>query len=50
MGNTNYTCQDYRLEMHLLALKIRLKDNRLDEHEKKEIEEEMKRVEEQIGL
>ncbi len=51
MGDVSkYTCKDYRLERYLLALKMRLKDNKLDEHEKREIEEEIEKVEKQMGL
>ncbi len=45
-----YTCNDYREEMILLGLKRRLALEKLDENEKKEIIEQIKKNEKAMGL
>lgn len=46
----NYTCNDYRAEMILLALQRRLSRPELGEREKKEIQAEIERVKEEMGM
>ena len=43
-----YNCADYREEMMLLSLKMRLNDKKLSEKEKKIINIEIKRIESDI--
>jgi len=40
-----YTCLDYRQEMTLLALKMRLSSNEISEKEKQHILSEIKKIE-----
>ena len=49
-AKTVYTCNDYREEMTLLALRNRLKDNGLSMDERRQIEEEIRRLEKRIGM
>ena len=48
--NANYTCNDYRQEMILLALQRKLAEENLSEAEKATIQEEIRRIEEQMGM
>ena len=48
--NANYTCNDYRQEMILLALQRKLAGEDLPEPEKKRVQEEIRRIEEQMGM
>jgi hypothetical protein len=48
--NANYTCNDYRQEMILLALQRKLAGADLSESEKTRIQEEIRRIEEQMGM
>jgi len=45
-----YTCTDYRLEMVLLSLQRRLAKGDLSEAEKKEIKQQIQRLETQMGM
>ncbi len=45
-----YTCSDYRLEMILLGLTRRLTEESLSEEEKKQLLEEIHRIEIAMGL
>jgi len=47
---SNYTCNDYRAEMILLSLQRRLNRPDIGEHERKEIEAEIDRVKEEMGM
>jgi hypothetical protein len=47
---SSYTCNDYRLEMILLALQRKLEKGDLAEEEKKALREEIRRVESQMGM
>ena len=49
-GNLRYTCNEYRDEMTLLALRNRLKRDALTEEERREIEAEIRRFEERVGV
>jgi len=46
----NYTCNDYRAEMILLSLQRRLNRPDLGEREKREIQAEIERVKEEMGM
>ncbi len=48
--NKNYTCNDYREEMILLALRRKLADKDLSEAEKKRVQNEIRRIESQMGM
>lgn len=48
--NANYTCNDYRQEMILLALQRKLAEEDLSEPEKAAIQEEIRWVEKQMGM
>jgi hypothetical protein len=45
-----YTCNEYREEMMLLALRQKLADSRLDKNEKSVLEKEITALEKKIGL
>ncbi len=45
-----YTCQEYREEMILLALRQRLERHNLSPEERREIEQQIKEIEEKMGL
>ena len=45
-----YTCNEYRMEMILLALRRRLAKPDLSEAEKKSIEAEIQRVKTEMGM
>lgn len=45
-----YTCAEYREEMALLGLMRRLGNTRLSEDERKKIEEEIHRLELEMGM
>lgn len=47
---SNYTCNDYRLEMILLSLKRRLSSEDLSDAEKLAIRNEIRRIEAQMGM
>lgn len=46
----NYTCEDYRKEMRLMALRKRLEEEDLSKEEKVRIGEEIRRLEEEMKL
>lgn len=48
--NPSYTCNDYRAERILLALEQRLNQPGLSEAEKRELEEEIKKKEAEMGM
>ncbi|MFP4226248.1 MAG: hypothetical protein ACLFRF_05925 [Desulfobacterales bacterium] len=48
--DSRYTCTDYRLEMVLLSLRRQLAHEDLSEAEKTEIQQEIKRLEAQMGM
>jgi hypothetical protein len=48
-GNS-YTCTDYRAEMILLGLALRLKDEGLDNRQKEELQREIKTIEAEMGM
>jgi len=45
-----YTCEDYRNEMMLLALRKRLQQGDLSQEEKSKLIEEIKKLEEEIKI
>ena len=45
-----YTCTDYRKEMMLLSLKLRLQQENLTEKERAALIEEIRKLEQQMGL
>ena len=45
-----YTCTDYRKEMTLLSLKLRLQQENLTEKERAALLEEIRKLEQQMGL
>lgn len=45
-----YTCEDYRSEMQLVALKKRLQQEDLSKEEKSKLIEEIKQLEEEMNL
>ena len=49
-GGSAYTCNDYRDEMTLLALRNRLNSASLSEEERRKIEQEIKRFEKRVGM
>ena len=49
-GSSAYTCNDYREEMTLLALRNRLNSASLTEEERRKIEREIKRFEDRMGM
>jgi hypothetical protein len=49
-SNRRYTCREYREEMTLLGLKQRLKNVDLTEEERRRIEEDIRRLEIEIGM
>jgi hypothetical protein len=49
-GSSAKTCSDYREQMTLLALRNRLNDTGLSEDEKRQITEEIRRLEKRTGL
>lgn len=53
MGDPNkpqYTCNEYREEMILLGLQRRLADKTLTDKERRAILDEIRRVEQQMGI
>ncbi len=49
-GSSPYTCNDYRDEMTLLALRNRLNTAELSEKERRQIEKEIREFEKRIGM
>jgi len=49
-NNGQYTCNDYRGEMILIALKKKLVNKNLSDHEREELKKEIEKVEKRIGL
>lgn len=49
-GAVKYTCAEYRSEMILMALLKRLEEPGLGPDEKKNIQEEIRRLENEMGL
>jgi len=47
---SNYTCNDYRLEMILLSLRRRLSKEDMSESEKDSIRKEIRRIEAEMGM
>jgi hypothetical protein len=47
---SNYTCNDYREEMILVGLRKRLNRPGITKEEKEELLEEIKKIEQQMGL
>jgi hypothetical protein len=47
---TSYTCSDYRMEMILLALQRKLSRKDLSEAEKEAVRDEIRKVEERMGM
>ena|GEM_PF-3794306 len=45
-----YTCEDYRQEMKLMALRKRLEEEDLSKEEKARLAEEIKKLEQEIKL
>ncbi len=45
-----YTCTDYRKEMMLLSLRLRLQQENLTEKERAALLEEIRKLEQQMGL
>jgi hypothetical protein len=45
-----YTCTDYRMEMMLIGLKRRLADPGLHDQEKKELLEQIRKLESEMGM
>jgi hypothetical protein len=45
-----YTCNDYRQEMMLAGLRKQLANPDLDESEKKQLEEQIRQLEAEMGL
>jgi hypothetical protein len=45
-----YTCNDYRQEMMLAGLRKQLANANLDESEKKQLEEQIRQLEAEMGL
>ncbi len=45
-----YTCEDYRSEMQLVAIKKRLQQENLTKEEKLKLIEEIKQLEEEMNL
>ncbi len=45
-----YTCTDYRTEMMLLGLKLRLEKDELDDEEREALLSQIRKIEEQMGL
>jgi hypothetical protein len=45
-----YTCNEYRQEMMLAGLRKRLADPNLSESEKKQLEQEIRQLEAEMGL
>jgi hypothetical protein len=50
MASNNYTCNEYREEMILMALQKRLATSELTPRERQEIQEEIKRVKTSMGM
>lgn len=50
MATGRYTCTDYRAEMTLLGLRLRLKDEGISAEEKARILEQIRKIEEEMGL
>jgi len=48
--NHRYTCREYREEMTLLGLNQRLKDADLTEEERRRVEEDIRRLETEMGM
>ena len=46
----DYTCNEYRTEMILLGLQRRLQDDDLSEAEKKKIKEQIREIEQAMGM
>ncbi len=49
-GNKPYTCNEYRIEMILLGLNNRLNQENLTQEERQKIEEEIVRLESDMGM
>ena len=49
-NGSNYTCTDYRAEMILLGLALRLQDEGLDSRQKEELRRQIKTIEAEMGM
>jgi hypothetical protein len=49
-GSNPYTCNEYRIEMILLGLNNRLNQENLTQEERQKIEEEIVRLESDMGM
>jgi hypothetical protein len=49
-GSKPYTCNEYRIEMILLGLNNRLNQENLSQEERQKIEEEIARIESDMGM
>lgn len=47
---TTYTCNDYRLEMRLIGLKIQLVNANLTEAQKRQLEAEITKLEQEMQM
>ena len=47
---SNYTCQDFRMEMTILGLRRRLQDPHLSPEERREILDRLRRLEAEAGM
>ena len=50
MASNKYTCNEYREEMILMALQKRLATSDLTPRERREIQEELKRIKAAMGM
>jgi hypothetical protein len=50
MSKPKYTCNDYREEMILLGLRKQLNDTTISPEKKKEIEKEIRTLEQKMGM
>lgn len=50
MSTNKYTCNEYREEMILLGLKRQLKSDNLTDDQKKELLEEIRKIEKQMDM
>jgi len=48
--SSQYTCDDYRLEMRLLGIRQQLNNTALSESEREKLEAEMNLLEKELGL
>mgnify|MGYP001063139703 CR=1 FL=1 len=46
----NYTCREYREEMTLVGLRLRLKDETLSPEEKEDLKRKIAQIEDEMGI